>query len=406
MKTWLSLFFCLGVMAVAACGDHEARVPVPEDQIEAARPYGISPPGTASGLRLWGDSLGVDDPALLAQRYGERLGRIYAAEDRLGDRVEIDALSLSGGGPDGAFGAGVLKGWTARGDRPEFEIVTGISTGAIVALFAFLGPEYDDQLEEIYTQYTTDDILTETILTGIAGGVALSDTAPYRELIEKYLTDQIVAELAEAYSHGRTLLIGTTNLDAARPVVWRVGAIAATGHLDARQLIIDIIQASSAIPGAFPPVIIPVHAPDGRVYDEMHVDGGATQQVTLYSPEISLKTVDKAIGVPVDREVWIIMNNKLQKPYAPVEQGLLSIAKASFSSLIGGSGGADLYKIFAIAQRDNIKLNMTWIPKEFDVETKEIFDPEYMRELYNLGYEYGRSGENWSPIPPDFLTVE
>ncbi|MFW6027524.1 MAG: patatin-like phospholipase family protein [bacterium] len=162
--------------------------------------------------------------------------------------------------------------------------MTGISTGAIIAVFAFLGPEYDDDLRQMYTSYKTSDLFTRTIFAALTGGSAVLDASGYRSLLEYYIDDGVVARLAEAYRDGRMLLIGTTNIDASRPVIWNIGAIAASGAPYSKKLIHDVIQASSAIPAAFPPVLIPVEA-NGRTYDEMHVDGGAT--VMLYSPGIS-----------------------------------------------------------------------------------------------------------------------
>ena len=201
---------------------------------------------------------------------------------------------------------------------------------------------------------------------------------------------------------GRGLLIGTTNMDASRPVVWSVSSIAATGHPQAKRLIHDVIQASSAIPAAFPPVLIPVETADGKRYDEMHVDGGATQQVMFFSPEVPIKRIDRAVGVEIDRSIYIVINNKLVKAYDPVKPRVMAIAGRAVGSLIGGSGTGDLYKIFAIAERDDIALNIVWIPTEFDVESTEAFDPVYMKALYELGYEYGLAGDRWIERPPDF----
>lgn len=213
-----------------------------------------------------------------------------------------------------------------------------------------------------------------------------------------------MAEVAEAYREGRVLLIGTTNLDAARPVTWNMGAIASSGHPDALTLMRDVIQASSAIPAAFPPLLIPVEA-DGRVYDEMHVDGGATQQVALFSPQIPIGRIDREVGLDVERDIYVVINNKLQKPYDPVRPRVLSIAATAVSSLLSGSGSGDVYRIFSIAQRDDIDMRVTWIPQDFDKEPESVFDPVYMRALYDLGYEVGLRGpEAWPETPPDFVS--
>ena len=388
------------VHLVAACTTVIARSAVPEDQIADAAPYGIR--SEAGTVRAWGDLLGEEEREAIIRDRAALWRRLYPENIRTGTPIVTTALALSGGGPDGAFAAGLLNGWSARGDRPEFTAVTGISTCAIVALFAFLGPDYDDELTEIYTTYTTDQLLTPTIFTALTGGSAVTDTRGYRRLIEQYIDGTVVARIAEGHRRGRTLLIGTTNLDASRPVIWNVGAIAASGHPDARTLIHDIVQASSAIPAAFPPVLIPVETADGQRYDEMHVDGGATQQVMLFTPSLPTLALDRAVGTTFDRTIYVVMNNKLRKPYSPVRPRVLAIAGQAASSLLGGSGMGDIYKIFAIARRDNIDLNVLSIPMDFDADASEPFDPVYMKALYDLGIEYGKAGNRWSPHPPDY----
>jgi predicted acylesterase/phospholipase RssA len=360
-------------------------------------PYGID----NQLVRFWGDDLTEADVEAILRDSLERARSQEAIAAGFDKLSRADWLILSGGGPDGAYGAGLLAGWSKRGDRPDFRLVTGVSTGAIVALFAFLGSEYDETLKTLYTSYTTDDIAKRTIFSGLTGGTALLDTRGYRALIDGYVSDELVAELAKKHKKGYTLLIGTTNLDASRPVIWNVSAIAASGHSMAKVLIRDVIQASSAIPVAFPPVLVPVTV-NGESYDEMHVDGGATQQLMLFSPKLSMRDLDKAIGRDIERSVYIVVNNKLKKSYAPVRPRVASIAGAAVSSLISGSGTGDIYKVHAIASRDGEDIRITWIPPDFDMESAELFDPVYMTALYDLGYEAGRAGTDWSTYPPDF----
>jgi predicted acylesterase/phospholipase RssA len=396
----LAALAALVVLALGACTTLAPRSAVPEDQITAAAPYGIA--DARGPVREWGDSVDADSAEQIVAFRAATLRRLHGDAIAAGRSIPETSLLLSGGGPDGAFGAGLLNGWTARGDRPEFDLVTGISTGAIIALFAFLGPDYDQALTEIYTTYRTDQLLQRAFFSAVTGGSAITDTSGYRRLIEKYVDDAVIERLAAEQRRGRVLLIGTTNIDAARPVIWNVAGIASTGHPNAKRLIHDIIQASSAIPAAFPPVIIPVVTPDGRSFDEMHVDGGATQQVMYFSPSFPMTRIDEALGIKIDRTLYAVVNNKLRKPYAPVRPRLASIAGAAASSLIGGSGGGDLYKIFAMAQRDGATLNVIGIPRDFDMAAKEPFDPVYMKALYDLGYEYGLAGDRWQAQPPDF----
>jgi predicted acylesterase/phospholipase RssA len=393
-RTVLALALLAGA---AGCTTVLTRSAVPEDALDAAKPYGIDAPL----LRTWGDAVTPEAAERIVALRAASFRASGSQEAARGEPVRHVSLALSGGGPDGAFGAGLLAGWTERGDRPEFDVVTGVSTGAILAIFAFLGPDHDETLREIYTAYETDDLVVPTFFAGLTGGTALLDTRGYRGLIERYLDDAVMAEIAEAYRRNRLLLIGTTNIDASRPVIWNIGAIAASGHPQAKRLVHDVIQASSAIPAAFPPAIIPVEA-DGRTYDEMHVDGGATQQVMLYSPALSTTDIDERLGVEIERSVYVVMNNKLSKPYAPVRPRVFSIAGTAASSLIGGSGSGDIYRIYAVAERDGLELAITAIPPGFDAEPEEMFDPAYMTALYELGRERGRSGDAWRSHPPDY----
>lgn len=394
-KLPLALALCL---IMSACAAAITRSPEPEEEIATAQPYGVDTPG----IRIWGDAVTHEEVTAIIKNWVEVKRQSRAKELADGQPIEEISLALSGGGPDGAFGAGLLNGWTERGDRPEFTVVTGISTGAIIALFAFLGPEYDDELKEVYTTYRTEDLIAPSVFSLLGGGAAFVDSSGYRALIEKYVDDEVVRRLAEEHDKGRVLLVGTTNLDAARPVMWSLTKIASTGHPNAKTLIQRVIQGSSAIPGFFPPVIIPVETADGRRFDEMHVDGGATQQVMLVSPEFPLTLIDDMLGADFNRSLYVIMNNKLVKPYEPVEPTALDIAGKAVSSLISGSSNGDIYKIFAIAQRDDIELNVISIPRDFNHVPDEPFDPIYMQSLYKLGYEIGFVGESWLPHPVDY----
>lgn len=384
-------------LLVSACTTVLSRNPAPESLAGVAAPYGIP----SAYLRGWGDALDDARIPYLVERRAEQLRVLLAERQGAADRFDTHALALSGGGPDGAFGAGVLAGWTARGDRPDFSMVTGVSTGAIVALFAYLGPAHDATLREIYTTYKTEDLFTATLFTGLTGGTALTDTRGYRRLIDHYVDETVMRAIAGRYASGRMLLIGTTNLDASRPMIWNIGEIAASGHPRALDLIRDVIQASSAIPAAFPPVLIPVEA-GGRRYDEMHVDGGATQQVMMLSPQFQRAALDAALGVRLRQHVYVIINNKLRKPYEPAAPRLGPIAEKALGSLISGSGAGDLYRMFTVAARDEVDLNVAWIPSGIALQASEPFDPAYMAALYEVGYEIGRTGEHWRPWPPGF----
>ncbi|MEM7188531.1 MAG: patatin-like phospholipase family protein [Pseudomonadota bacterium] len=392
--------FAVLVVVLGACSG-PTRTPISETEIAQAKPYGI--PGL---LRVWGDGLDGITKAGIREALLVRARAMHNEALELGAPITETALALSGGGADGAFGAGVLAGWTEKGDRPKFDIVSGVSTGAIIGLFAFLGPEYDDDLRELYTAYSTADLLEPALFSGLFGGTSISDTDAYNRLIDRYVNQDVIAALAQEGAKGRVLLIGTTNLDAARPVIWNATAIAQSGHPQAITLVRDLIRASSAIPAVFPPVVVPMVTQDGRSFDELHVDGGTTQQVMLFSAELPISEIDRALGRKIDRTVYVIMNNSLEKRYEPVDLGILPIAGKAVSSLIGGSGVGDIYKIYAITQRDEIDLRLLWVPRSFEQVPEEPFDRAYMQALYALGRDLGRGGVDWAEQPPNFTISE
>jgi predicted acylesterase/phospholipase RssA len=308
-------------------------------------------------------------------------------------------LAISGGGANGAYGAGLLTGWTEQGTRPEFTMVTGISTGALSAPFAFLGPEYDDKLKEVYTKTKTSDIVKERSLLPAILGDSMADTAPLRKLIKKYVTADLIAAIAREHNRGRRLFIGTMNLDAGRSVIWNIGEIASSDYPEKDRLIYDVLQASAAIPVAFPPVVIPVMA-NGQMYDELHVDGGTGSQVFVYPAAVDWATVTKKLKVRGKPNVYVIRNAFLNPNYLGVTPNLLPIASRSIDSLIRTQGIGDLYQIFVLSERDGNDFNLAYIPSSFTVKPSEGFDPVYMGKLFELGRQKSAAGYNWEKAPP------
>jgi hypothetical protein len=309
----------------------------------------------------------------------------------------VNFLAISGGGENGAFGAGLLVGWTAAGTRPVFKGVTGISTGALTAPFAFLGSAYDDKLREVYTTITGKDVLESRGIYGALFQDAMADNAPLRKTVAKYFDQPMLDAIAAEHKKGRILLIGTTNLDARRPVIWDIGAIAESGQPGALELVQDILVASAAIPGAFPPMMFNVEA-NGKVYQEMHVDGGASTQVFLYPPQLNIK----ASGVKRERNLYVLRNARLDPDWAQVDRRTMTIAGRAISSLIQTQGVGDLYRIYLTSRRDGIDFNLAYIPKTFTTVLKEPFDHTYMSELFQLGYDMAVKGYPWEKYPPGF----
>jgi len=381
----------LVVLTVGCAGNQPRLDAAPADVY--ATPVGFR------GIRYWGDSeLKKLDSAIAERR--EQLA-LAAKTDRTINLKHADYLAISGGGSNGAYGAGLLVGWTAKGNRPRFEVVTGISTGALSAPFAFLGPAYDPQLTKIYTDIDTKDVMAKKgPLRGLFGE-SMADNAPLKKLVATYVTPQLLDTIAAENAKGRRLFVGTTNIDAQRPVVWDMTAIAASDNPDKLRLFRDVLVASAAIPGVFPPEMIKVTA-EGQLFEEMHVDGGTATQVFLMPNGNSLRDVDKALGHARTRSVYIIRNGTFAPKFKKTEASTLAIAARSIDTLILNQGIGDIYRMYAQAQRDRTDFNVASIPADFKAISKSPFDPVYMRALYQEGYKEILAGRAWQKVPPGY----
>jgi hypothetical protein len=352
----------------------------------------------ATNVRYWPDQdiqpLVDDAVAALAR---ERKWRDQAGQT--GPLPPVSYLAISGGGDDGAFAAGLLAGWSARGDRPEFKVVTGISTGALIAPFAFLGPDFDAKLREAYTNIDSKDIFRKRWLTAVLFNDAMADTQPMRRLIDRFVTPEMLRLIAAEYAKGRFLLVATTDLDARRPVIWNMTAIAASQDPHALDLFREVIAASAAIPGVFPPVMIDVQV-DARRYQEMHVDGGTSAQVFLYPPALDLDSLSARHGGHRQRTLYVIRNARLDPDWASVDRRTLTIANRAVSSLIHSQGIGDLYRIYGTSADDGLEFNLAFIPSSFTTVRTKNFDRIYMRSLFGYAYDLALKGYPWEHAPP------
>ena len=326
----------------------------------------------------------------------EREKAWLASQGRSGELPPAYFLAISGGGDNGAFGAGLLNGWTASGTRPDFKLVTGVSTGALIAPFAFLGPKYDYVLERVYTQTSQKDIFKKRGMIKGFFADGMADTSPLASVIATYINPSFLDEVAAEYAKGRVLLVGTANLDSLEPVIWNMTAIAASKDPRALGLFRKILLASASIPGAFPPVMIDVEV-NGTPYQEMHVDGGTMAQVFLFPPSIS---DSRAAKVERKRVAYIIRNARLDADWASVERRTLPIAARAIGSLTTTQGIGDLYRIFATTQKEGMDFNLAYIPPTFNVPHTAEFDTNYMRQLYATGMQMAKAGYNWQKYPP------
>lgn len=379
---------CLGGCAGAV------RNPLPAELAGEATILGMK------DLRAWGGEFSPVFQADLVE--SARQSRAIDPRGTVGTDGYVSVLAISGGGADGAFGAGLLAGWTQAGNRPNFKLVTGISTGALIAPFAFAGPEYDPILKKFYTTVRTADIYTQRPLISLLGGTdALSDTAPLAGLLAQIVDEKLLAAIAEGHKRGRRLYIGTTHLDAGRLMVWNMGAIALRGGPEAVELFRKVMLASASIPVAFPPVYMNVEA-QGKPYDEMHVDGGATTQVFFYGFMLDLSAAARTAGVttipPI--RIYVIRNGQIKSTWKSVEPRLLPIAGRAVLDLLFTQGIGDLYRIYTIATRDGIDFKLASIPEDFESKPKESFDPVEMSRLYEMAFNMAKGGYPWRTLPP------
>jgi predicted acylesterase/phospholipase RssA len=352
------------------------------------------------GVRSWADEAPIDVKAAVRKRV-PGIPRLAQKAQRTGGRPVVEILALSGGGRDGAFGAGVLAGWTARGNRPEFEVVTGVSAGAIIAPFAFLGPKWDDKLKQVWTAHAAEEIATPQLIKGLfGGGSALADTKPLERLIAQYVDRTMLDAIAAEYRKGRILMVITTNLDAQRPMIWNLGEIAASRQPGAIELFRKVILASSAIPGAFPPVEIQVSA-GGRTFTELHVDGGTTREVFILPVEAPLSAYDALYETPPARRIYLIQNNKRSPEYSAVKKQTIPIAMRAIATLIKNQSRGDIYRIYRTARDGGADFNYLSVPETFEFHSAGVVDQAYQSALFDVGAKVGRSGRDWAKAPPD-----
>lgn len=317
--------------------------------------------------------------------------------------VRYSQLALSGGGANGAFGAGFLNGWTQTGRRPVFKIVTGVSTGALIAPFAFVGPDYDDALREFYTTTASRNIFRVlSFIPQLLGGESFAETGPLRALLETHVDAEFLQRVARAHAAGRRLYIGTANLDAQQFVVWNMGLIAASGRPDAIALFRQVMLASASIPVAFPPVLFDVTA-GGRRYDEMHVDGGVGANVFYSAGVYSFAAAREGVGRGTPQvRIFVIHNGQLAPTPEVTTRSVRAIAMRSFDSAMKAAFVGDLFRIYGVAVREKARFNWISIPDGVELGGDEAFDPVQMRALYDLGLDSAKAGRPWSNAPPGF----
>ena len=363
----------MGVMLVGACASAPRTPYTAADQM-AAVATGAHP------IRYWADA-----PVSAFQGVGRRAvaqpGRPFIY------------LALSGGGGNGAYGAGLLNGWSESGARPEFTIVSGVSTGALIAPFAFLGPDYDQTLKKMYTSGEAETLVGQANPLGAVFGAGLFGRSQLRELVERYLDDDLLKAIAREDAKGRRLLVVTTDLDAQRAVVWDMGAIAASGSADAFTLFRDVLAASASIPVVFAPQLINVEA-NGHSFQEMHVDGTVSAPIFTL-PDAILFGGKVVVARGTRPDLYLIVNTRLDPGFEVVPNQTEAIAAHSFGTMNRIGVKAVLAQTYTVARREGFAFHLSYIGTDLPDSGGTGFETAAMRRLYDYGYQKARSGPFW-----------
>ncbi|QDF38152.2 patatin-like phospholipase family protein [Bradyrhizobium symbiodeficiens] len=306
-------------------------------------------------------------------------------------------LALSGGGADGAYGVGVLNGWTAARTRPAFSVVSGVSTGGLIAPFAYLGSQYDDTLKEVYTSGIAESLLNDPSIMRVLFGSGLFGNTRLRELVTRYVGPEVMAQVARENAKGRKLLVVTTDLDTQRTAIWDMGKIAAVGTPEALKLFRDVMAASASIPLVFPPIMIDAEG-EGRKFQEMHVDGGVTAPV-LTLPEALLFQGSRLPG-SAKMDIYILVNKKIERNFELVSNGTIDVASRSLSAITQSQTRSIIFSTYDFAKRNRLGFHLSYIAREYPAPPSEGFDTAYMRALYQYGYDKAAAGQAWSSTVP------
>ncbi len=382
-------------LALVGCGSLP-RNGVPTELMSSAAIPGMPDVRAAAGLR---------SPVMesdMVKSFAQESASDFPA--RADGSVLHPHLALSGGGANGAFGAGFLNGWSSTGKRPTFKVVTGVSTGALMAPFAFLGQSRDEALREFYTTTRSRDIFALGAFLSTAKqllfGESIADTSPLIALIERHVDEALLREIALAHQGGRRLYIGSVDLDSQRFIIWNMGLIASSGHPDALPLFRRVMLASAAIPIAFSPVLFEVEA-GGQRHDEMHVDGGVAAQVFNIGGLLSARELRRQAGYAALREdIYVIHNGQLAADVGTTRRSVPDIARRTLQAAGKSAVVGDLFRIYALALRERSGYHWITIPEGINLAGNETFDPVVMQQLYDVGYAIARAGPPWNILPP------
>ncbi|EDL54861.1 MULTISPECIES: patatin-like phospholipase family protein [Vibrio] len=379
---------------------HDSTIRVNESNYLQAK---IGPRDEAVSLinepyRIWGDQI-PKNLKVLKENYDDKgnLDLLKNAPDApkvIGDRFNV--LVLSGGGPRGAYGAGVINGLKDKGELPEFSLITGVSAGALIAPFVFVGGDKYDELKTVMLGLNDDMMLGGTSIFKILFGDAFSEGDNFYKMVQKTFDDEFIEEIAKAHQSGKRMLIGTTHFDSGRQMIWNIGRIATSDLPNKKDIIHQVLAASSSIPGVFPPQFIPVKY-NGQSLEEMHVDGGLSSQLFFDPVGFDFTKVTKALGYAKPPHIYIIRNGRLRTEFKFIEDDTVSLAARSVDNLILAQTRGDVFREMYISKKIGAKLFLTFVDEDYTQKPQDgkFFDPEFLKSLYDYGYEKATSEKVW-----------
>ncbi len=327
-----------------------------------------------------------DDPAL-----AEMLGRTLKPDDH----GVVDTLAISGGGANGAYAAGVIYGWTKTGQRPHFQLVTGVSAGALAAPFAYLGPSWDELLRATYFSPSINKLMqSRGFLRLFTPG--LYRKAPLESLVRSYVTESLLTAVAAEQAKGRRLLVATTDLDTEQLVVWDMGAIASRGGPAARALFAQVLIASATVPGVFEPTMIKVQG-QGRAFEEMHVDGSADSAFFAIPQAVFLGL--RTAATHSDHRLFILVNGQLNSPFAVTPRATIPVLRRTVDAASKASLRSALLATLQFCQRQGCRLNVSAVPVS-EKDDPLDFSAAHLQSLFAAGQRAAETGTAWQTVAP------
>lgn len=377
------LTVALSLLVVACSSPHTLDVRVNKDNYKEVTLEDAS--SVAEPLRIWAS----ESPDFLYSPVDQTTPITVS-----GDQLNI--LALSGGGANGAFGAGILIGLEESGQLKDYSIVTGISAGALMAPFVFIGGDAFSRMKDVMLNINDKSVLGKKNFLNTVFKDAFTDGENLYQFIAEAFPEPMIEQIAAQHRSGKRLFIGTTHFDSGELVIWNVGAIANSDMPDKSELIYKVLAASASIPGVFPPQFIDVDH-EGEIFEELHVDGGLATQVFFNPSNFDYQQISDALGLETHPQLDVIRNGALKAPYHSLRDKGLDLVAKSVSSLTLAQTRGDLYRMKYISEINNIDMQFTYIERDFGYakRTKDMFDEHYLLTIYEYGYYKATHGKPW-----------